>query len=152
MRPAQQEKSLDAARTLLSAYFAAFNRQDMVALESFYHPDCRFVTRPGFSNPDRRAAILSFYRTLWSHADETIVLRDVTVAGGEFVAEIETRIVAHVDMPDFGTDGLTAGQCLVLCSRVGYRIEACRITAIRGREVLSRSLTGNLAGEGQRAE
>lgn len=129
-----------AVRSLFAAYFAAFNARDFDRLASIWSRDCTFRTRPGHPDLFGCEQIVSFYREVWTQADERLILFGLESEEDSVLAEIGTEIRARVDMPDFGEHGLAAGDVIKLRSIVSYRLKDGKIAHIQGRKVLSRTI------------
>mgnify|MGYP002651162225 CR=1 FL=1 len=72
-------------RQVAEAFFDAFNRRDMAAMEALYAPDA-VLTSSDFCKPRGRADLRRTYQTLFDGHPDVQDVVDVMVAEGDYVA------------------------------------------------------------------
>ncbi len=116
-------------RVWFDGYVDAFNRSDFPGFGAYYAEDVEFVGQA--AELYGRDAVLSFYRTVKSRMTESLCVRRFIGTPGRLAVEIETRLQALVDWPDFPTGPLVAGQKIGSLSFVFYDLGDGRFTRIR---------------------
>ena len=116
-------------RAWFDGYVEAFNRSDFEGFGAYYAEDVEFVGQA--AQLYGRKAVLDFYRTVKSRMTEVLAVRQFVGADDRIGVEIETRLQALVDWPDFPTGPLDAGQKIGVISFVFYDIRDGRFTRVR---------------------
>lgn len=116
-------------RLWFDRYVEAFNRSDFAGFGAYYADDVEFVGQAG--DLHGRTAVLDFYRTVKSRMSEALAVRQFVGAPDRLAVEIETRLQAFVDWPDFPTGQLAAGDRIGVLSFVFYDIADGRFARIR---------------------
>ena len=98
-------------RALFENYVAAFNASDLAAVAKHLHPDVLF-DRGSWPPLTGRDAFVAFYRNLWAHVDEHLVLGATTWDGNTLHARLHVSLHVHHDLPDFVGGALHAGDRL----------------------------------------
>jgi hypothetical protein len=79
----------------------------------------------------KRADVLKFYREVKSRIRETITLHDIVLGGEDIVADMETRLEALADWPDFSTGPIRKGQIIRSQNFIWYDVRDRRFVRIR---------------------
>jgi hypothetical protein len=116
-------------RAWFDGYVDAFNRSDFEGFGAYYAEDVEFVGQA--AELYGRKAVLDFYRAVKSRMMEGLSVRQFVGAHDRIGVEIETRLQALVDWPDFPTGPLEAGQKIGVLSFVFYDIRDGRFVRIR---------------------
>ncbi|MGZ3272468.1 MAG: nuclear transport factor 2 family protein [Caulobacteraceae bacterium] len=116
-------------RAWFDGYVDAFNRSDFEGFGAYYADDVEFIGQA--AELHGRKAILDFYRTVKSRMTEVLAVRQFVGVHDRIGVEIETRLQALVDWPDFPTGPLVAGQKIGSLSFVFYDIRDGRFARIR---------------------
>lgn len=107
----------------LNGYIAAFNRQDLDTVTSFYRED--MVLRLGARRIEGRAQIAAWYRSVFERVRETLAVSWLVIDAHGLAAEVPTRFEALADWPDFIAGPLKRGDSIEITSFVHYRIAPC---------------------------
>lgn len=118
-----------ALRTWFDGYVEAFNRSDFEGFGAYYADDVEFSGQA--AELRGRQAILDFYRQVKARMNETLVVRHFVSAPDRIAVDLETRLEALVDWPEFPTGPVTAGHKIVSWSFVFYDLAEGRFTRIR---------------------
>jgi hypothetical protein len=116
-------------RAWFDGYVDAFNRSDFEGFGGYYAEDVEFVGQA--AELHGREAVLDFYRTVKSRMTEVLSIRQFVGVQDRIAVEIETRLQALVDWPDFPTGPLETGQKIGILSFVFYDVRKGRFTRIR---------------------
>ena len=98
-------------QALFEDYIAAFNTGNLDAVATYLHPDV-FFDRGEWPPLTRRESFVAFYRDLWAHADEHLVLGATVWDGATLHARLHVSLNVHHDLPDFVGGALRAGDRL----------------------------------------
>jgi hypothetical protein len=116
-------------RSWFDGYVEAFNRSDFEGFGAYYAEDIEFAGQA--AQLRGRQAVLDFYRIVKSRMTETLQVRLFVGAPERIAVEIETRLQALVDWPDFPTGPVVAGQTIGSLNFVFYDLSEGRFTRIR---------------------
>lgn len=116
-------------RPWFDRYVEAFNRSDFDGFGAYYADDVQFEGQAGQMRG--RQAVLDFYRTVKSRMTEVLSVRQFVGVPDRLGVEIETKLQALVDWPEFPTGPLKAGDKIGSISFVFYDIRDGRFTRIR---------------------
>ena len=119
----------NALRTRFDDYVEAFNRSDFEGFGACYAENVEFVGQA--AELRGRQAILDFYRGVKSRMNETLVVQKFVGGPDRIAVDLETRLEALVDWPEFSTGPVIAGQKIVSWSFVFYDLSDGRFTRIR---------------------
>ena len=116
-------------RPWFDGYVEAFNRSAFKGFGAYYHEDVEFVGQAAHLRG--RDAVLDFYRTVKARMTETLRVRQFVGTQDRIAVEMETRLQALADWPDFPTGPLVAGQTLASLNFIFYDVSEGRFTRIR---------------------
>ena len=120
-------------REKFTRYVATFNAGDLRFVE-FYKPDIEFDKGPVEGKLVGRAAIASWYRSIWQDVDETItpLSAAIDIDGKVMLVELRTQLEATRDNVKRPTAILNRGDRYVVDGTIVYGIEDGLIASIRG--------------------
>jgi len=116
-------------RLWFDGYIEAFNRSDFAGFGAYYADDVEFIGQAG--RFQGREAVLDFYRTVKTRMSEVLAVRQFVGVPDRLAVEIDTRLEARMDWPDFPTGPLKAGDRIGVISFVFYDVSGGLFTRIR---------------------
>lgn len=106
--------------SIFSDYLAAFNNQDLKALEAFLTPDVVFDWGDAVSPLVGRDAFNTFYTTAWSHFREHVVASSLRIENFRLTAWIENHVSVFRDWPACPIVPMSAGESIEVAGLMAY--------------------------------
>ena len=109
-----------SVEAIYSDYLAAFNNEDLEALERFLAPELVFDWGNAMPPLVGWDAFNSFYTTAWSHFREHVVASSLRIDGLRLTAWIDNHVSVFRDWPDCPIEPMCAGDVLEVDGWMAY--------------------------------
>ncbi len=96
-------------RSLIEAYYKDFNASNSGEVLSVYYSD-DIIFEYKDDKPSGKEAVISYLDGQWQAVKETLTPFNIVVDGDRAAVELDDRLEAKIDLPDFLGRSLKAGE------------------------------------------